>query len=312
MYKSLIICGVFAFALTQTAFGQTQDNRYLVGSSANIIQQRSMNAVPAINTSYGNVATPNLGGGCDSATAAYGSIGSGCDARVTGGGYGAGGGGCDSAGGGCGCGTAGGCDAGPSCGGGGCGATAGGCGLGQNFFSGGNCGGGGCGDGGCSEEYWRTYAGWNDLDGLGPNIFARDGWAFGAAFGKRKGNVRRELDFTHRDNSWDAGANTGTLTTTSVMANVLFDIEMLQINDARSYVGAGIGGAYTDIEADGVGRSNDTAFAYQFIAGMQKPLGNGAKAFAEYRYFSTLDMDFGGGDVTFDNQNIFFGLEFRK
>ena len=149
------------------------------------------------------------------------------------------------------------------------------------------------------------------MSGLG-GVSARDGWAFGAAFGKRINDRRRELDFTQRDNSVDAGATTGGLRTSSLMANVLFDVDFLQINEARSYVGAGIGAAYSELEVDNVGLVSDTTWAYQFIAGMEKPLRNGANAFVEYRYFGTADTNFGGTEIDLHNQSLFFGLQFHR
>jgi len=203
------------------------------------------------------------------------------------------------------------------CGGGdGCGS------VGTDYFSSSNCGCNDC----CTSKYVRMFAGWNFLDDIetpaagtvASEIDFSDGWAAGIALGRRNGSRRTELEFTHRHNSYDqlvggAVVGQGNISTAAVMANVLFDLKRLQTGNVNVYAGGGLGLAYADVHAtfpvDSAGY--DTGFAYQAIAGLEKELSSGAKAFAEYRYFAS-EFDFGSGDLDYDAHNLFFGIELRR
>jgi opacity protein-like surface antigen len=73
------------------------------------------------------------------------------------------------------------------------------------------------------------------------------------------------------------------------LINLLVDLRPGQ--QWNPYIGAGIGGANVDYDGWGVGLAprvlddDDTAFAWQFIAGLELDLGSNWFANAEYRYF---------------------------
>ncbi len=222
-----------------------------------------------------------------------------------------------------------------NCGGGGCGQ--GGCG-------GGGCGQGDCGGGGgsygdcnscCSEKYVRVFGGWNDLASfqLGPGTAPldfnfRDGWGMGIASGEYlNSNLRREVEFAYRHNSGDnlsvngqlVNGLTGNIQAFTGMANLVYELNNLNLGGLRPYVGGGLGLAYVDADlAAGAATYaiSDAAFAYQGFAGLEKQVGCDARAFIEYRFLGTTDLDLeaGGGstDVNYEASSVFIGLHFRK
>jgi len=189
------------------------------------------------------------------------------------------------------------------------GCASGTCGVGQDYFSTGGCGECGCG-GGADYKYARLFGGLGYVDDV-PFINFDDGWGAGGALGRRVGRRRTELELSYRHNSFDVfPLASGNLSTTALMANMMFDI--LKIGKSNVYAGGGLGIAYGDahiVTAPGFD-VDDEAFAYQGIVGIERDIRNGMKGFVEYRY---LDADFNfPGSVNYAAQNLFFGVEFRR
>ena len=91
-------------------------------------------------------------------------------------------------------------------------------------------------------------------------------------------------------------------------------VDFLKIGKSTLYTGGGIGAIYGDIHlvSPPPSASDDTAFAYQGIFGVDRELRNGMKGFVEYRYLAA-EFDFDDGDdFDYDAQNLFFGVEFRR
>ncbi len=244
-----------------------------------------------------NSVAQGCGGGCDSSGRGYGG---GCDSS------GCGGGGCDSSG----------------CGGGGCDSS--------------GCGGQASCGGGCCDRYRKVFGGWNNPDDMdvvttgGPagSVEFNDGWGVGLARGRRIGcNWRWESEVVWRNNtndSYDIGNGpvdlTGNINVISGQQVIIRDLNNVKILGATPYVGGSVGGAYVDadfIDA-GVqtGAISDSAFAYQALAGIERPLNGGAIAFAEYRFFGTSDLELetalGDTDVQYETQSLFVGLRFCR
>jgi outer membrane protein OmpA-like peptidoglycan-associated protein len=158
------------------------------------------------------------------------------------------------------------------------------------------------------------------------------GWAligrigYGFALAPTVG-MRVELEGNYRDNSVDtakvAGVNIGSggsQQTYGAMVNALFDFDL---GFVTPYIGAGIGYAWTTLDArsQGVTIVDDTVgnFAYQGILGLNFPISAvpGLSITGEYRYFATLENGFdttnqfraafpGSNSVDVDNTNHTF------
>ena len=197
----------------------------------------------------------------------------------------------------------------------GCGCAASSCNIGQGYVSADSCG---CGCG-TEYKYTRLFGGLGYVDDVtqGPGtVDFDDGWGAGGAIGRRVGRRRTELELGYRHNSFDLNADgfgtfaTGNVSTTALMANMMFDI--LKIGKSNVYSGGGIGIAYGDahIVTDGGAAVDDEAFAYQGIVGIDRDMRNNMKGFIEYRYLAA-EFDF-IGDFDYDAQNLFFGVELRR
>ncbi len=191
--------------------------------------------------------------------------------------------------------------------------------IGGNFFNASGCGGTGncaggcdpCGTNNCSSNYVRAFAGWSAFHDASVAQFD-DGWTGGFAAGRRFGNRRVELEFSHRHNSATDGVSFGNLSTVSGMVNVLFDLDILTINGWELYAGAGLGLTYGDFhQVSPVDSAEfETAFSYQGIVGFDKQLTNRTKGFVEYRYQGE-EFDVG---QTFDlgSNSVIFGVELAR
>ncbi len=147
------------------------------------------------------------------------------------------------------------------------------------------------------------------------------GWGFG-------NGLRLELEGGYRSNDGDAlrvngvgryGNVDGTFSQWSAMANMIFDID-LGIDWMSPYIGAGAGWAWMDgksVVRTGRGNStvysgSDNQFAYQGIVGLAFPIGAvpGLAVTTEYRYFATLDPEFGGVQMENQNHSFLIGARF--
>lgn len=154
-----------------------------------------------------------------------------------------------------------------------------------------------------------------------------DGYAIAAAFGRRFGNWRGELELayqsndvdTHRDvqaagiplGAEDAGVlitgspnlgvsvadlvadGRGSVETTFAMANVYYDFNAW--SGFTPYVGAGVGAGFVDVDysPSGVQIVDDdaTVLAYQVMAGASYDVSDRMEVFAQYRYRATEDVE---------------------
>lgn len=212
---------------------------------------------------------------------------------------------------------------------GGCDACSGGSQVGNDYF--------GCGDACCeadacceSDRYLRVFGGWNWLQDMElafqtaqrGRVGFNDGWAIGGAIGKyMTENVRRELEFTYRNNTAESIFTPapvpidGLLNCYSLMGNLVYEMPGLQIAGLKPYFGGGLGVAYVDGEFGGFGTIDDTVFAYQGFFGVDRKLSGGAKLFAEYRYFATSEVDIEGpfpSSDEYEANNLFFGLQLSR
>ena len=127
------------------------------------------------------------------------------------------------------------------------------------------------------------------------------GWAalatVGYAFG---GNWRAEFEAGYRDNDIDAitpvvsiVGNSGSLTESTLMANVLYDI---RLGDKLSLsLGAGAGMDFAELDLVGTlynASDDDWNFAYQGIAGLNYAIGGRTTAFINYRYLTVSSPNY--------------------
>lgn len=154
------------------------------------------------------------------------------------------------------------------------------------------------------------------------------GYVFSGAAGRAFGNgFRAEGEFGYRQSSLDEikvnSGNTfnaeGDVSALSFMANGFYDFDVgMKI---KPYVGGGIGAARVSANDVRIGGAqlvddSDVVFAYQAVGGLGYDLTTNLTAFAEYRYFATVDPTFnatGGGD--FDSQfmshNALLGVRYH-
>lgn len=221
----------------------------------------------------------------------------------------------------------------------------------------GGCGQTGCSDPPCNgplyqQKYISIFGGYSDVDNFERTITdsatryvdglnVRDGYGTGLAIGGQMIEyVRSEFEVTYRQNDFSSflqqefDLSTGLLETSdrfdasgrlqsySGMFNLLFDTCPRCPGSPSLYLGGGLGGLYADGEAVTGADTftvQDSAFAYQFIAGINYPIRKQLDLYTEYRYLgadklnvenATLDESM--GDFGFDSHNVFFGLRFWK
>lgn len=136
------------------------------------------------------------------------------------------------------------------------------------------------------------------------------GYGFLAAVGNGFDFVRGEVELGYRTNDLDKDASgaalTGDISSMSVMANLLADLDVSPY--IKPFIGAGVGMAR--VEVNDTDDDNDTVFAYQGIVGVGFPLTNVTTLDFSYRYFATADPNFSGTDVEYKTHNGFVGLRF--
>jgi opacity protein-like surface antigen len=194
-----------------------------------------------------------------------------------------------------------------------------------------------CGDC-CPDRTLRVFGGWNLVENMDARIGTgaspaeldfNPGWALGGAIGKYMTcNLRRELEFTYRQNTpamvvfpngnFDDDIE-GSIRAYSVMGNLVYEAPHMRIGKFQPYAGTGIGIGVVDANmpfgADTY-TIDDAAIAYQGFVGFQREVGSRAKVFAEYRMFGTDKVDIVGPVGTArDNylaHNVLFGLQFNR
>ena len=116
----------------------------------------------------------------------------------------------------------------------------------------------------------------------------------------------------------DAFIATGEAEVIAPMANIYYDLTLPDLM-VRPYVGAGIGGAHLNLNAENgpliINIDDDNwAFAWQLMAGVVLPVSEQVALTAGYRYFSTNEMaltdDFGTEYTTqYQSHNFDIGLQ---
>ena len=166
----------------------------------------------------------------------------------------------------------------------------------------------------------------SDVSGLLPetDVDFDIGYVGAIAVGYGLGNgLRIEGELAHRRNEIDnisffgIGVGSGDVNTSSLMLNVVYDINLK--SKFVPYIGAGIG--FANIDADtGVGPfsvdDSDNVFAWQGILGAAYHLQDQLDLFVDYRYFHANDPDFdisGLGSVSIDytSHSVMLGLRYR-
>jgi opacity protein-like surface antigen len=108
------------------------------------------------------------------------------------------------------------------------------------------------------------------------------------------------------------------------MLNVIWDFEPCWgYCGWRPYAGGGVGFTFVETNLSNNGVSlvatefeSNSAFAWQLMAGISRPLSAYTDIFVEYRYFSTdairlqLNLPSGSavGDIHYQTDNVFFGI----
>ena len=130
------------------------------------------------------------------------------------------------------------------------------------------------------------------------------GTGFGITLGRTYGQIRGEIEYTARMNdvkshSLNGGAalpgSTGEVKSNAFMLNGYYDISTGSA--FIPYIGAGLGMAKVEFDNFGVApipdvlNDNESQFAYQFMVGGDFVTSDKLRLFAEYRYFTTSDVD---------------------
>lgn len=170
---------------------------------------------------------------------------------------------------------------------------------------------GSCASNRCNSRYTSLFGAYNSLHDYsggtpipGPLTSGSfsDGWGVGFAQGRSLYHAfRGEFEFAFRNNTGDDWTVNGVTSDWSGhvrqyagMANLFLDLNSLRFHGTTPYLGAGIGFAIfnghlrTDLTKIEIG---DEALAYQFIAGVSHQVAANIDFFAEYRHFSTTDLD---------------------
>jgi OmpA-OmpF porin, OOP family len=144
--------------------------------------------------------------------------------------------------------------------------------------------------------------------------------ALSLGYGYENG-LRSEIELGGRWSDTDSISNTtasGDVRSLSAMVNALYDVSTETA--LTPYFGVGLGAA--NVETSGqspVGSSSisddDTALAYQGIVGVSYQISDNVALKADYRYFSTADLDYTTADGTtvsseYDNHAVLFGISF--
>lgn len=170
-------------------------------------------------------------------------------------------------------------------------------------------------------------------DGFGAGFFM--GWVLDSNFRLEIEGTFRSADLEEvtivRDDLTAVPAGTvvdvgGDAQTGAAMVNVYYDLHLFD-GPVLPWIGAGLGGAYVDYAIDATlpgdpltvmfdGKDTTWAFAYQFMAGITVPVGEGVSMSLAYRYFQTQDfvyVDVFGEEFETDirQHNVDLSLQFH-
>ncbi len=119
-------------------------------------------------------------------------------------------------------------------------------------------------------------------------------------------------------------AAAGNIESNSYMFNLVFDLKPRTVGCMNAYLGGGVGALYVDGDANTATETfnmDDSAFAFQGIAGINYPIRERVDLFTEYRYLgvdaiSVTRTNLAGtenlGTFRFDSHNVVFGLRFLR
>ncbi|MBF0585736.1 porin family protein [Prosthecochloris sp. N3] len=153
-------------------------------------------------------------------------------------------------------------------------------------------------DGGEVEDYLEYKSGFvvNGALGLDGDMYRVEG-----AVGYQVNDVDAILDFIDPDDL--------EVSILSFMANGYVDLEMAD-SPVTPYVMAGLGVASVDFDYEGGEGFDETAFAYQFGAGVGIQATSNVMVDLGYRYFATSDIDIEESDdsLDIDTHNFMAGV----
>jgi opacity protein-like surface antigen len=161
------------------------------------------------------------------------------------------------------------------------------------------------------NAYLGVHGMWTDLDDLDFQVAPGridstfdSGTGFGVTVGRSMGQMRGEIEYTRRMNDIDSHSLNGGAALAGSAGEVTSDAFMLNGyyhftpgGSFSPYVGAGIGFSKVSFDAFGVTAIPDvlddsaTEIAYQMMVGAEFVAAESWTLFAEYRYFSTGDVD---------------------
>lgn len=176
------------------------------------------------------------------------------------------------------------------------------------------------------DKHWTrmvlVYGGFGSSEDNGSDIFdgqtETDLGVLGIDIGRRHSQfMRSSIDFTYRGGNVEFdGAEAGDLRVYSLMKN--FHLDLARRGQLRPYIGVGIGGAFLDAETNFGGGAVEVddagSFAFQIMGGVARNISDLAAVYAEYRFFSTTDVDVitgaGPNEGRFTSHDVLFGLRF--
>ena len=160
-----------------------------------------------------------------------------------------------------------------------------------------------------------------NLAGISAEIQMDMGLALGIAAGYTFGSTRLEGEISYQKNDMDSvGVDgigsaplSGDMTSLAFLINGYYDFK--DDGPVSSFISAGIGMANVEVDnlnIPGSGLPNfsddDTVFAYQIGAGIGYAVTKQITLDLKYRYFATLDPDFGGYEAEYSSHNVSLGV----
>ena len=173
---------------------------------------------------------------------------------------------------------------------------------------------------------------------IGGDLGLSDETGFALALGFETGDAQQvELEVAFRSSDIEGASGvrvgsqsipagysiTGDVDTWSLMLNAR---QLFDVGSVRPYIGGGVGFARHDGTAElvvpsiplllpdglrGKESGDDTVFAYQFMAGVEVELAEGAQLFGGYRYMATSDLEIERLAASYDAHAIEVGIRIR-
>ena len=144
------------------------------------------------------------------------------------------------------------------------------------------------------------------------------GYVVNAAFGNAYANgVRAELELAYRQSDidelsidgWDSGSVDGDVSAVAGMVNAYYDFDTG--SEFKPFIGAGLGYASVELDADDGGSEDDGVFAYQLMAGVGFAVSKQVSLDLQYRFFATEDPEFDDVESEYMTHNAMIGVRFN-